>query len=290
LASIYAFSSALAAPAAPPSAATAGSAAPEAAPGSGVTVLDAAMTCRALTVNGDATTSFGTALHPGASLDRTGWLDLTAGTSIAVKNATTAREVVLRGPAHVLPCDHGEERFLLSSGGIETSTWAGARPGAEVLVATPLGAIRYGDAKLEIAVDADSLSVAANIGEAWVLPAGAGAREEKVTTGKTLKKRGVHPDVKAIVVECEKRAADAETLARAVLVPGHGAAPLGVRASEHVRARQAARATCAIAAAAVVTAKTPAERDELGKRVSYADARWRSVPPLVDKAQKVESR
>ena len=67
------------------------------------------------------------------------------------------------------------------------------------------------------------------------------------------------------------------------------AAPLGARAAEHVRARKAARSSCAIAEAAVETAKTAAEKDELRRRLTYADARWRSVPPT-EPAEKVESR
>lgn len=278
--------------------------------GTGPTLLPMAIGCRAIAVHGNVTTADGKPLALNASLTTAGVLTLSPGASVAVKHTETARELVISGPGRVLPCERGEERFLLTEGRAQTATWAGARPGAEVLIATPLGAIHYGDAKLEVRVDAHRLTVLSDVGDAWVLPSLA-ASEEKVPAGKRFEKRGPLPDVKALVVECEKRAEDAEARARAVLVPGRGAASLGVRAAEHVRARKAARAACAIAAASVLSledapdaanaphgpdAKQPnkahnaTEKTELGRRVAYADARWRSVPPRVDPAQKVESR
>jgi hypothetical protein len=250
------------------------------------------------------TESDGQPLTTGASLDRAGTLTLSAGASIAVKHTETSRELVFSGPGRLLACDRGEERFLLAVGRVQTATWAGARPGAEVLVATPFGAVRYGDAKLDVRVDGRGLTVFSEIGDAWVLPSLASLSEEKVPAGRRLEKRGPVPDVKALVADCEKRAGDAEARAREVLVPGHGAASLGVRAAEHVRARKTARASCAIAAASLLSSATAAdvqkdapkdankanEKTELGRRVAYADARWRSVPPRVDPAQKVESR
>jgi len=126
-------------------------------------------------------------------------------------------------------------------------------------------------------LDDKGLTVASDVGDAWLeLPLGAG--EEKITGGKRFTRQGRAPDVKALVGDCEKRAADTEARAREVLAPGRNAAPLGTRAAAHVRARKAARASCAIAAAAVEMAKTPAVKDELKRRVAYAEARWRSVP------------
>jgi hypothetical protein len=195
---------------------------------------------------------------------------------------------VFDGPASLLACERGEERFLLTSGDVHTTTWAGARPGAEVVLGTPFGALRYGDAKLDVHVDDKGLLVTSEVGDAWVeLPRGAG--EEKIPAGKRKRFPGHAPDVKALVGDCEKRAEEAETRARAVLAPGRNAPPLGTRAAEHVRARKAARASCAIAAAAVETAQTSAERDDLRRRVTYADARWRSVPPTAP-TEKTESR
>ncbi len=277
---------------APVASASAGAPAPAGAATGLGGVLQAQASCRAIAVKGTVKAASGQALVVGTSLDRTGWLDLGPGASVAVKNTETARELVFDGPARVLPCDRGEERFVVPEGHVGTTTWAGARPGAEVLLATPFGAVRYGNAKLRVDVDAKGLTVSSDSGDAWVWAAGA-AHEEKIPEGKRFENRGHPSEVKALVADCEKHAEDAETRARAVLVPAKSAAPLGVRAAEHVRARKAARASCAIAAAAVQTAKTDADKDALGRRVSYAEARWRSVPPLRssdDPAQKDESR
>jgi hypothetical protein len=248
--------------------------------------------CRAIAVHGTVTAADGKPLTPNASLERTGVLTLLPDASVAVKHTETSRELVFSGKGRVLPCERGEERFLLNEGRARTTTWAGARPGAEVLVATPFGAIRYGDAKLDVRVDSRMLTVVSEIGDAWVLPA-LSSSEEKVPAGRRFEKRGPAPDVKALVAECEKRAEDAEARARAVLVPGSGAAPLGVRAAEHVRARSSARASCAIAAASILSLETAPEKAELGGRLASADARWRGIPshtPQLGPAPKVESR
>jgi hypothetical protein len=234
--------------------------------------------CRALAVKGTVTAAGGTPLVTGDGLGHAGYVELAEGGSLTVKNTETSRELSFSGPARVLPCERGEERFVLPFGAVETTTWAGARPGADVLIATPFGAVRYGDAKLEVHADSKGLTVASAAGDAWVWLGGAAA-EQKIPDGKRFESRGRAPDVKALVTDCETRAGEAESRARAVLVPGKSTAPLGTRAAEHVRARKAARLSCAVAAAAVQTAKTDAEKDELGRRVSYAEARWRSVPP-----------
>jgi hypothetical protein len=168
-------------------------------PGTGPTLLPPANGCRAIAVHGNVTTADGTPLALNASLGGTGMLTLAPDASVAVKHTETARELVFSGPGRVLPCERGEERFLLAEGRAQTATWAGARPGAEVLVATPLGAIRYGDAKLDLHVDVRGLTVVSEIGDAWVVPS-LSPSEEKVPAGKTFKRRGPFPYVKAVVI------------------------------------------------------------------------------------------
>jgi hypothetical protein len=243
-----------------------------------------------MSVQGAVVTASGKPVEEGATLDGAGWITAPAGSHFAVKNTETTRELVFDGPAALLACERGEERFLMTSGDVHTATWAGARPGAEVLLGTPFGALRYGDAKLDVHVDEKGLLVTSEVGDAWVEPP-LGPGEEKIPAGKSKRFPGRAPDVKALVGDCEKRAEGAETRARAVLAPGHNAAPLGTRAAEHVRARKAARASCAIAAAAVETVRAGADKDELRRRLTYADARWRSVPPrAAPETEKVESR
>ncbi len=66
------------------------------------------------------------------------------GASISLRHTQTTREFKLIGPASVLPCRAGSEQLLLAAGQLTTSANLGVRPGAEVLIATPQGTIRYG--------------------------------------------------------------------------------------------------------------------------------------------------
>jgi hypothetical protein len=236
--------------------------------------------------------SNGVALPPDAALDRPAWLELAKGASMTVKHAVTAREVTFVGPGRVLPCDRGEERFLVTGGSVRTVTWAGARPGAEVLIGTPLGAIRYGDAKLAIEVTPGGLKVASAGGDAWVEDAVGSGATEKVPGGAhhAWNRPSTGVDVKALVARCEGAAAEAETRAREVLAPNGSMPTLGARAAEHVRARQAARAACAVAAAAVGTMKSGPDRDAHGSAVAAAEQRWRAVPQMAHPFRRVESR
>lgn len=229
-------------------------------------------------MKGRVTREGGAALVTGAVLDRPAWLELAKGAELAVKHADTSRELVFRGPGRVLPCDRGEERYLLVRGEAGTTTWAGARPGAEVLVATPFGVVLYGDAKLAIRVDAQGLSVKAEVGDAWIDGPGAKVPEEKVSAGGLATRKGPAPNVKALMAGCLEAAESAAARAREVLAPGRSASPLGVRAAEHVRARRAARAACAVAAVAVGSLEMGQDRDDLGRGLGVAEARWRGMP------------
>ena len=233
--------------------------------------------CRAITVKGLVSAEGGRIVVAGDPLDRPVWLDLASGAQLAVKHAETAREVVFHGPAHLLPCDRGEERFLMTLGRAVTATWAGARPGAEVLIATPLAVVRYGDATLEVRVEARTLRVQAAVGDGFI-DIGDGSPGERVPAGGHAERKSAGVDVKALVTECDTGARAAESLARDVLSPGGSKAPLGERAAAHVQGRKAARMKCAIAAAALGTLEKGQDRDDLGRVVARAEARWRGVP------------
>jgi hypothetical protein len=235
-------------------------------------------TCRVITVKGAvSSTDGGKKIAAGDPLDRPVWLDLAAGASLAVKHAQTSREVVFHGPGHVLPCEHGEERFLMTQGSAVTATWAGARPGAEVLIATPLGVVRYGDATLDVRVTERTLRVQSAVGDA-VIDVGDGSAGERVPAGGHAERKGTGVDVKTLVAECDEGARKAESLARDVLSPQDSKVPLGERAKAHVQGRKAARLKCAIAAAALGTLKIGQDRDDLGRVLAQAEARWRGVP------------
>jgi hypothetical protein len=242
-------------------------------------VLKATKACRAVTVKGVVSTEDGKKIAAGDPLDRPVWLDLGAGAQLAVKHSGTAREVVFHGPGHILPCERGEERFLMTRGGAVTATWAGARPGAEVLIATPMGVVRYGDATLDVRVGNRTLRVQAAVGDAFI-DVGDGSTGERVPAGSHADRKGAEVDIKALVAECDKGARAAEALAREVLSPDDSKVSLGERAQAHVQGRKAARMKCAIAEAALGTLKMGQDRDDLGKTVAASEARWRGVPGM----------
>lgn len=294
--------------AAPPSAASApsseGSAAalpaPPGAPPSpsadiGPRLLLPAKNCRALEVKGRVADEAGRLLTTSAPLDRAAWLALDRGATLAIKNTVTGRELVFSGAGRVYPCVGGEEQFYLARGGVRTAAVAGARPGAEVLIATPHGVVRYGDARLDIEVASNAVVVHADVGDAWFeSPSadGAGMSEEKVAAGARLERKGLTVDVKALVGTCETTAQAAEERARAVLKPGPSdrSAPLGKRAAEHMRARRAARFACAVAAAALGTIENVGDRESLVQALGRAEARYRGVPENPSDTEKSESR
>jgi hypothetical protein len=215
--------------------------------------------------------------------------------TLAVKDTGTGRELVFAGPGRVHACVRGEELFFLVRGEVRTAASAGARPGAEVLVATPHGVIRYGDARLNVKVGPSAISVRADLGDAWFeVPSadGTGISEEKIATGKRFERKGLSVDVKALVGTCEATAQVAEERARVVLKPGPSeqTTPLGARAAEHMRARRAARFACALAEAALGTVENVGDRDTLDQVLGRAEARFRGMPNKPSDTEKSESR
>ena len=243
--------------------------------------------CRALTVKGKVTAPG--APHPlvnGAPLDGLTWLELAPGAKLALRHTKSARELELSGPALVLPCAGGEEEVLLTRGSVKTSPGPGARPGAEVLIASPFGAFRYGNAQLEVQVNATSAKVKAISGEAWVELA-KGARRvgpEHLQSSKDSVTLSGKPEADKLVDACRSAADVAAKRARELLgggPAGDGGADggtLGERARAHVEARQAARWACAVASAAVRRAESSPERDRQEMLIRRAESLWKAVP------------
>jgi hypothetical protein len=268
--------------------------APSAPPDVGERVLPMAKACRAIQVKGTVTDEAGKVISTSAAVDGTGWLDMGDKVTLAVEHILTTREVVFIGPGRVLPCVAGEERFYLVRGGARTSIGSGSRPGAEVLVATPYGAVRYGDARLEIKVGSGTVDVRSDAGDAWFESSnadGSSIADEKIPAGKLLSRKGLSVDVKALLGTCEAAAKTAEARARAVLNPGatDRATPLGTRAADHVRARRAARFACDIARAALGTLQN-GDRDAMSQALGSSEARFRGLPEKAESAEKTESR
>ncbi|HEY3666052.1 MAG TPA: hypothetical protein VGL19_08640 [Polyangiaceae bacterium] len=238
--------------------------------------------CRALVVNGKATVN-ATPITTGMLLDGEHWLELEAGASVALRHSITSREFKLLGPSKVLPCRGGAEQILLARGQLVTSANLGVRPGAEVLIATPLGTVRYGDAALDVEVNAKRLNLRVKQGQAWLEPEKAGKPSFKnpVSTGAEAYLAAPASSAPKALEACENDAQRAHDSALRVVSagPAGSARSLGDRTAENMRARASARRSCAVAAATLGTLDDPADRLRLSAAVAHADELWQSVPP-----------
>jgi len=237
--------------------------------------------CRALTVTGLATVD-GAPLSTSALLDGAHWVDLTAGSSVALRHTQTSREFRLIGPGHALPCRDGSEQILLADGQLSTSANLGVRPGAEVLIATPEGVVHYGDAALDLELGKNGLRLRVKQGEAFLEPEARGNPRFKnpLRSGAEARLAKTLSKAQSLLDACQSAAQTAELGARRVLT-GEGAgggSSLGARAAAHLRERAKARTACAMAAAAAYTESDPAIRQSLSASVAHADELWQSVP------------
>ena len=265
--------------------------------------------CRVMALRGTATSrprvegsatppgggSFGSAdAQPPASLAQNdllpegGLIELAAGAELTLQATVSTREITLVGPGLAEACLGGEEAVRLSHGKVSAFPGGGVRPGAEVWVATPLGVVRFNDAKIDVAVpgrDAARIEVALATGHATFVPAPgveempgrsdagraapapparanhgaidaeAAGEEVKLVQGVGFAARrptGPLPRwVRELVGACVRLAAEAREAGRLVGSPPTGPrSSLGDLAFAHVRARQRARAACETAWAA----------------------------------------
>lgn len=244
-------------------------------------VVQGTPACRALDVVGTVTVE-GTPIRQGSLLDGQHWVELEAGSSVALRHTVTSRELRLIGPGMVLPCRNGAEQILIASGRVTTSANLGVRPGAEVLIATPIGTVRYGDAALDLELGHDELRLRVSQGEAWLEPEARGKPRFKnpVHSGAEARLAAPHAAAAALFMACQAAAQKAQQSAQLVLTPADPVATpsLGTRAAAHMRDRAAARVACAMAGALVGATEDPAEKQRLSASVAHADELWQSVP------------
>jgi hypothetical protein len=254
-----------------PSVAPAGSAATSAEP-----------TCRALRVEGDAKVA-GVPVSSGATLDGAEWLELAAGASLTLKHTTSGRELAVSGPALLRPCRRGREQLLLARGKVQAGAGMGARPGAEVLIATPIAAVRYADAEYSLALDEKRLAIELRAGQVELdasptAPAAVtraiksplrGAEKLSLALGK--------PSPTEAMARCKEAAEAAEASARAV-GDKTSSTPLGERAQAHVKARRTARSACTIAAATTGLVADPESRAGLWAEAVRWEGLWETIP------------
>lgn len=244
-------------------------------------------TCRALRVEGEAKVGEA-ALASGTELDGAEWVTLAEGASLTLKHASSGREISLAGPALFRACRRGREQVLLARGKVTVGTGMGARPGAEVLIATPVAGVRYADADFSLQLDEKRLKVEVRAGQVEVDstaassappkgPASAKALKSPLRAKDKLLVPLGKPDVTALMSRCQEAAQTAAETARKV---GDKSAsePLGERAQAHVVARKAARAACTVAAAATGLVADPAAAAGLWAEAARWEGLWETIP------------
>ncbi|MET0591737.1 MAG: hypothetical protein ABW133_03500, partial [Polyangiaceae bacterium] len=250
-------------------------------------------------------------LARGDLLPEWGRIELEPESEITVHATVSTREITLVGPAIADACPDGEEVVRLGRGKVTAVPGAGIRPGAEVWVATPLGVVRFNDARIEIDVpnvDASRLRVAVATGQATFVPAEnvvLAYPEAKVAAdggrlsadgGRVDASQRVYPLAPGSVVEvtrpakpvaawardlvatCVRDAKVAENAAARIATETERA-KIGELAFEHVRARQLAHASCDCVLATTILAKDMLD-PELLRAFSGANSEWKRTLPL----------
>jgi hypothetical protein len=248
-------------------------------------------------------------LARGDLVPESGLIELGSDSELTVHATVSTREITLVGPATAEACPGGDEAMRLAYGRVTAFPGSGVRPGAEVWIATPLGVVRFSDAKIDIGVpdtDAARLEIAVITGQATFMPAlgiaaaapgavappegdknglPAGALEAgeaiPLLPGSTLAVRRREGPVSrwasGLVAACVRQAAAARQAAELVAAPRDaGRGLLADLAFAHVKARQHARAACEMAWAAggLAPGLDAARRADL----ESADATWKGAP------------
>ncbi len=262
--SASASASAAAAPRAPPSASAS---VPAPAPMAG---------CRAVRVSGEA--KVGEApLASGSLLDGETWVTLAKGAKVSLKHTSTGRELEVSGPALFRACRRGREQLLLARGSVLVGASMGSRPGAEVLIATPVAGVRYGEADFTLTLDDKKLKLAVRTGRVELDPQPPKPVKSPLSAKDTLVLPLGKPDPKALMALCQEAAQAAEASGRRV---GDRSAPepLGERAQAHVKARRLARTACTVAAASTGLVADPVASAGLWAEAARWEGLWESIP------------
>jgi hypothetical protein len=160
----------------------------------------------------------------------------------------------LRGPGRFLPCFLGSETVLVALGDVKTTAGAGARAGAEVILATPLGTVHFADAALELRVRERLLETRVETGSAMLVPAGrtrADAGSDDVVLGPNAKRKITGKvEVSELLSACAEASSSIGSPAPKSDDAASARAKLGEWSVARLRARQAARWACAAARAA----------------------------------------
>jgi len=237
------------------------------------------------------------ALAEGETIPDGAWIEVAEGAEMTV-GTPSHREITVSGPAVASVCPKGDDELRLLAGRVSAFPGTGVRPGIEVWIATPLGVVRYSDAKIEVEVAAEGtrMTAAVSMAQAHFAPA-PGIRIERgipdagappspwvdlpLRAGTSLvavrapSPRG--PFVADLVHACTREAnATREASLSLANAYADAAADLGERSARYVRASQRARVACE-------TARTAAGRGpdslELSVELRSADEKRNQLTP-----------
>jgi hypothetical protein len=217
----------------------------------------------------------------GTAVDGVDWLDLGDKAEVVLRHALTTRELTVRGPGRFLPCFLGTETVLVAEGSVVTTAGAGARAGAEVILATPFGTLHFADAGLEVRVTERALDVKVATGIATLVPAAAApaspdaSATELVLAPKSRKKIGGAVAVEDLVARCGEASRVLDQPPPGVSGTPGARAALGKWSVEQLKARQAARWACATARAAAGRDRGP-EQSRRWAEIAASDRVWQA--------------
>lgn len=230
--------------------------------------------CRVLTVQGKAERGVSALVQGDVTSDD--WLSLAPEARVQLKHVRTGREFTIHGPARLIACRRGEESLEIARGRAHATSGAGARPGAQVLLATPDVALLYGDAELEVVAEPAGTRVHVIAGEMWRLSSG-----DPPTLLEVEPKRGPvrlpkSPPPNESVARCQRLSQRSSELAREVLgSPSPRSEAWAELVQQHVLWRRNARLTCAQARAAAGALTHEPERRQLEARLNEIERLWR---------------
>lgn len=213
-----------------------------------------------------------------------GWLVLSEGTRLVVKDPRTARETTFHGPARVRACVGGSEEVWVTQGAFESAPGAGEVPGAEEWVVTPQAIVRYAAAKVRVDVRPASTTATMVAGVAFLWPPQRGPMSEgwqRLGSGEARVGPAVGPSggASAPLQRCVSLARRAQELAAGLLAAVGGAPDAGTVA-EQVTTRRLARAACAVAKLRFEDTRGSAGGGsaDWAAPLAEAEAAWRTLP------------
>jgi hypothetical protein len=168
----------------------------------------------------------------------------------------------------------------LVRGTVQGGSGMGSRPGAEVLIATPIATARYAEADFTLTLDDKQLALSVRVGQVEIDSAEdkpPKALKSPLRAKETLRLPLGKPDPVLLMARCKLAAEAAEATARKV-GDRDSAEPLGQRAQAHVRARRAARAACTVAATATGLVADPSANAGLWAEALRWEGLWEAVP------------